>query len=78
MCSESEPYVFEVREGKEVRWPEDKEGWTYETVCLECPDDWKRKYRAEPQGGVRVKDIVDDHVRRNKGHRVRVIYSPLV
>lgn len=78
MCSESEPNVFEVSEAKEVRWPEDMEGWTYETVCLECPDGWKRKLRAEPQAAIRVKDIVEDYYRRNKGHRVRVTYSPSV
>jgi len=78
MCSEPEFHVFEVREGKQVCWPEDKEGWTYETVCSGCPDGWITKYRAESQAGVRVKDIVEDHVRRNRGHRVRVTYSPPV
>ena len=54
MRKESECEVFEVREGKKVCWPEDKDGWTYETVCLGCPDGWTRRYRARPQAGVQV------------------------
>ena len=75
MGSQDRVEIFEVKQGKEVHWPEESEGATYETVCLRCPDGWKRSFRVDEKTRGVAKNAVGYHVRANQGHQVRVTYS---